>query len=263
MWCASYHRYIPGLQVQLEASLLHLLALLLPSDSNRLQDQLRRNQPLLLSVLSKAAAAAEGPAQQQHALQDAGGQHGASSCMLPAQQQHALQDASGDVAGAQHSASSCRGPAQQEHALQDTGLPADPFGQGARLSSEDSSSAGNREQPLPETTRVTSKSSGSIIHSSGADPTAVGGMYPAKKAGRQPAKGVAGGTDASTSNRAVSGDGLGSTVIVTAAGSAADARVQEVLGCLSRVLGPGVLDAWGRLRAQSESGPHTEQCWSR
>lgn len=34
--CRLFCRYIPGLQTQLESSLLHLLTLLLPSDSNRL-----------------------------------------------------------------------------------------------------------------------------------------------------------------------------------------------------------------------------------
>jgi hypothetical protein len=161
------------------------------------------------------------------------------------------------VAAGQHRVGGRMLPEQQEHALQDTGLPADPFGQGARLSSEDGS-AGSR--PLFDPiSGMSSSSTGS--HLSSADPEAVGGTHPAKKAGTMPAEGAAGGSEASTSNGAVSVAGVGSVGAV--AGSGADARVQSVLGSLSGVLGPSVLDAWDRLHVQPVRGRHTGQDWSR
>lgn len=154
LWCML--RYIPGLVQQLELSLLQMLPLLQPADATRLKEPLRRNQQLLLSLAAKAAAGSTG----QH--QPAAAAGATASAAVTARHGHAGhclhnivcttdENCLTALAQGQHAAGRgmlASGPADGSAKVDgqcaaQSALPADPFGQGTRLSSNGGASAGS------------------------------------------------------------------------------------------------------------------------
>lgn len=108
-------RYVPALQAQLQQSLLHMLAMLQPTDATRLREPLQRRRQQLLQLL-----------QQHTAASDAIG----SADTLEAGTVHAPVD-SNSSNGRRHGQQRAVAGAAATAAVDRQHLPSDPFGQGA------------------------------------------------------------------------------------------------------------------------------------
>jgi hypothetical protein len=228
-------RYIPGLQAQLESSLCHLLALLQPSDTTRLGEQLKRNQQLLLTAMARCEESAAAQATQQQMSADVravatGGTAGS--------------DVSVD-AGSGLLAACVPGGSRQQHGggqaarqpVVQPALPADPFGQGVVLSTDRSAVAGGKGSAGVRTACSTATGA------AGGGPSKAGalewgaGVVSRIESGKQGRSGHHCGVDM------VADVGCGQTAM------SVSATVQAALGGLARVLGPAVLDAWAAQQA--------------
>jgi len=210
-------RYIPGLMQQLELSLLHMLPLLQPADATRLKEPLRRNQHLLLSLAAKVAASCAG--QQQQAAAAAGAACSYMGCTTDVNCITALAQGQHAAGRDMHAAGPAEGSTQVDgQCAAQSALPADPFGQGPRLSSDGAvseyacrSSSGAGRGPASST--IAAGRSTCAVHT--------GSCECGQDAG-------AAGASASASTT-ISGGLL---------------NPPDAIKGLSQVLGPGVLDAW-------------------
>lgn len=227
-------RYIPGLQAQLDSSLCHLLALLQPSDTTRLREQLKRNQQLLLAAMARCAESA--PATQHQTSAHVGA---VAACDTAGS--HAFGAGNGLLAAG------IRGGNQQQHGVGQearqpqvpSALPADPFGQGAVLSPDGSVVAGGKGSGGARTAGSTTAGA------AGGSPSKAGALGWGVGVGAEVVAGKQGCSGRHCGAEMGADVGSGQTA------TSVSPTVQAALEGLTSVLGAGVLDAWAQQQVQA------------